>query len=117
MSDTDANDSIVIPYLYDIVYSLAHRKNYKSRLDSRKRVCFEICFLVYIVLFAVSIIMILTRQLWFILPFKMSHAILFLILILVFTVIILYRSYKKREKSYRRRGMVWVKSTKKVRII
>ena len=30
MSDTDANDSIVITYLYDIVYSFAHRKNYKS---------------------------------------------------------------------------------------
>ena len=106
MSDTDANDSIVITYLYDIAYSFAHRKNYKSRLDSRKRVCFEICFLVYILLFAVSIIMILTRQLWFIFAFQNgSHAILFLVLILVFTVIIFVSKLQKKRKSYRRRGI------------
>ena len=99
MSDTDANDSIVITYLYDIVYSFAHRKNYKSRLDSHKKVCFEISFLLYIVLFAVSIIMILTKQLWFIFAFQNgSQAILFLLFILIFTIAMFVSKLQKKRK-------------------
>ena len=99
MSDTDANDSIVIAYLYDIVYGVAHRKKYESRLDSRKKVCFEICFLVYVILFAVSIILILTRQLWFIFAFQSGgQAILFLLFILLFTIIIFVSKLQKKQK-------------------
>ena len=105
MSDADPHNSIIIKYLYEIVYGFEHKGRRNKRIGKRYKLWFEIAFLIYLVLFIIFIVLVVSNKQWFFFDFENARQaiIIVVVLLLFFTGSIINKKFNKKEEISRKK--------------
>ena len=100
MSAMDPNDSLITSYLYDMVYNFEHKTNRSKHNVRQKKLCIEILFSIYVLLFLIGILLAIFNQMWFIFDFEhVQQAGIVLIMTILLSAKLIVTKIKKKQKG------------------